>query len=279
MSSYPNAEALISDAALRIDQFGLEYGILIVEGPDDKRFFCTRTHHRQQVIASGGRRMLLSAHAYAARREIDGIAFLTDCDYEVALGTLTPSWDLIITHHADIEADLLDLGGFEQLVLQVVPAALNDERELTRITHAARQRAVALADVLGRIRRVAKQEGFVIDADIRHHKYRKQDSDEIDEKKLTRAVFQAATDPTLELGEFEQRVMQIDQSYNNCNGHDLVAALHHVLRDDFGVRGQSVEHMEHLLRTGISAKSFVELDVVIRLKTWEQRTGRQIIAA
>jgi len=63
MPSYPSAEALISDAALRLDQFGSDYGVLIVEGPDDKRFLCSRTCYRQQVIAAGGRRMLVSIQA------------------------------------------------------------------------------------------------------------------------------------------------------------------------------------------------------------------------
>lgn len=277
MSLYPSAEALIADAILRLDQFGSNYGILIVEGPDDKRFMCARTRYRQQVIAAGGRRMLLSAHAASVARGLNGIVFLTDCDYEVTLGNLSPSRGLIITRHADIEADLLDAGGFERLIIQVVAAALDNEEELARITAAARQRSVALADVLGRIRQVAKSEGFRVSTDIRHHKYRLSGSADVDEKRLIRAVYQASSEPTLQFDVFAEYVTCIEQSYDNCNGHDLVAALHHVLRDDFGVRNQSPDQLETLLRASVPEKDFFELDFVARLMRWEERNGCRII--
>jgi len=278
MPLYPSAEALISDAALRLDQFGSDYGVLIVEGPDDKRFLCSRTCYRQQVIAAGGRRMLLAAHAVPVIRELNGIVFLTDCDYEVTLGNLSPSEGLIITRHADIEADLLDAGGFKRLILQVVATALDNEEELTRITAAARQRSIALADVLGRTRQVAKSEGFKIDTgSIRHHKYRLPGSADVDEKKLIRAVYQASREPTLPFDIFAERVISIGPSYDNCNGHDLIAALNHVLRDDFGVRGQSPDQLETLLRATIPETAFLALDFVARLQQWEERNVRRII--
>lgn len=278
MPLYPNADALISDAMLRIDQFGAHAGVLVVEGPDDKRFFCAKAQHRQQVLAAGGRRLLLSAHISAVQRSIEAIAFLTDCDYEVALGTMSPSWNLIITRHADLEADLLGAEGFERLVGLLVPSALDDDDELARVSTAAQERAVALADILGRIRQVAKAVGFKVSTDIRHHKYRTQNSAELDVTKLLRAVFQSSEDCMLQYAEFEERVKAIPPSYDNCNGHDLVAALHHVLRQDFSVRDQSPEQLEVLLRTSVPEKTFLGLEVVDRLKQWERRVGRRILA-
>src|SRR5262249_53384905 len=159
---YPSAEALLADAELRLDRFGPKHGVLIVEGPNDKRLLCTRAINRQQIMTAGGRRLLLSAHSLAVARKFDGALFLTDCDYEVVLGSLRPAPSLVITKHADVEADLLDAGGLQELVLQLVPAALNDDADLNRITEAVRERSVVLAELLGRIRQVAKSEGFPI---------------------------------------------------------------------------------------------------------------------
>jgi hypothetical protein len=278
MALYPSAEALLADVALRLDQFGLRDGILVVEGPDDKRLLCTRTRHRQQVLASGGRRLLLSAHSLAVAHKTEGVVFLTDCDYEVKLGTLSPTFDLIVTKHADLECDLLDEGGFTGIVLQIVPAALNSDEDLARISLSAQDRAVAVAEVLGRIRQVAKAAGFPVDTEIRHHKYRRKDTADVDERKLVRAVVQASPECPLRPEEMEERVHEIPRGYDNCNGHDLISALNHVLRDDFGVRDQTPESMQLLLRAGVSEKMFAQLDFVVRLKKWQDRVSRKILA-
>jgi len=111
MPFYPSAEALLSDAQLRIDQFGGGKGVLVVEGPTDKRLLSRLTVHRQQVLAAGGRRLLLRAHTVASETGVTDIAFVTDCDYEVSLGSLIPgSPSLFITTNADVEADLVSLG-------------------------------------------------------------------------------------------------------------------------------------------------------------------------
>ncbi len=275
MPAYPSATALLADAALRLDRFGQSRGVLVVEGPDDKRLLCDRSYSRQQVLVTGGRRLLLSAHSLLTTEKLSGILFLTDCDYEVPSGTLSPSQDLIITRHADVEADLLDVGGFEAVVLHLVPAALNEEDDLLRISSEVRERSIALAEPLGRIRRIAKSEAVEIDTDIRHHRYRKTNAVEVDEERLTRAIWQAS-DFALPLQEFKERVDALDRSYNNCNGHDLVAACNHVLREDFGVRDQTSATIAMLLRTVIPERKFARLDFMDRIRRWEERTGRKI---
>lgn len=279
MPTYPSAEALLADAELRLDKFGRSLGILVVEGPDDKRFWCGRTSHRQQVIATGGRRLLLSARLVASARKEDDIVFLTDCDYEVTLGALSPDPSLLITTYSDLEADLLDLGGFEELVVNLVPSALNDDDELTRITLAIKERAIALAEPLGRIRLVAKRAGFQIDTGVRHQKYRRDGTSEVDVTKLTRVVVQNSPDCVMSAEEMYESVQSFEPHYKYCNGHDLVAAVAHVLRTDFGVREQTPESVALLLRTGIPADKIAQLDIVTRIRRWETRTGRKILTS
>jgi len=267
--SYPSAEALLSDALLRRDRFGSAFGILIVEGPDDKRLFADRTVQRQQVIAAGGRRLLLASHTAALSKKYDWLIAVTDCDYDVSMGLLRPEPGLIVTEHADLEADLLACGGWERLVMQLIPAALEDDDEFDLIVAAVMARTVAIADVLGRYRRVARDVSFVADTEIRHTKYRRAGTDQVDEERLLRALWQSSEDCTLDLKEFSERIGAIRADYNNCNGHDLVRALLHVLREDYGVRGVTADNLEDLLRHGVSKEEFETWSVIARIRQWE----------
>jgi hypothetical protein len=267
--AYPSAEALLSDALLRRDRFGTTFGVLVVEGPDDKRLFGERTLRRQQVIAAGGRRLLLASHSAALAKKYAWVIFVADCDYDIAMKTLRPAHGLIITEHADLESDLLSNGGWERLVAQLVPAALDDDERLDEIITAVMARTVALADALGRYRRVARELGIVANTDIRHTRYRRSGTDHVDEERLVRSLWQSSEECPLDLGDFAQRIGSIPPDYNNCNGHDLVKALHHVLREDYGVRGLTAENLEHLLRHGVSKETFDSWSVTERIRRWE----------
>lgn len=277
MPAYPSAEALLSDALLRRDRFGASFGVLIVEGPDDKRLFSERTLRRQQVIAAGGRRLLLASHSAALAKKYSAVVFVADCDYDVVMNMLRPSHELIITEHADLESDLLADGGWERLVAQLVPAALDDDDRLAEIVAAVMARTVVLAEMLGRYRRVSRELGIVANTDIRHTRYRRSGTDQIDEDRLLRSLWQSSEECTLDLGEFSDRIRSIESDYNNCNGHDLVKALHHVLREDFGVRGLTAENLEDLLRHGVNQEAFENWSVTKRIRRWEREVEVRLL--
>src|SRR4051794_32970239 len=108
MPEYPSASALLEDIDLRLKKLPANRGALVVEGFDDKRLFKPLVLSGGQVVVSGGRRLLLAAHAMAGD-DLKRILFLTDCVFEVGLGRLRPATSLVITKNADVEADLLDL--------------------------------------------------------------------------------------------------------------------------------------------------------------------------
>lgn len=279
MPAYPSAEALLSDALLRRDRFGLTSGVLVVEGPDDKRLFAERTLRRQQVIAAGGRRLLLASHTVAVTRNYHWLVAVTDCDYDVAMKLLRPEPGLIITEHADVESDLLAEGGWERLVAQLVPAALDDDETLNEIAVAVMARTVAFADVVGRYRRVAREVGFTAETDIRHTRYRRAGTEQVDEERLLRSLWQSSEECTLDLNEFSERISSIRSDYDNCNGHDLVKALQHVLREDYGIRGVTAENLEDFLRYGVSKEAFEAWSVTERIRRWEQENNLTLLKA
>lgn len=279
MPTYPSAEALIADARLRQERFGAKTAILVVEGPDDKRLFGDRTLKRQQVIAAGGRKLLLASHEYARENQLKSIAFLADCDYDIPLGIIRPSESLIITEHTDLEADLLHYGGWERLVSELVPAALDDDDRLSQIVANAMSRTVAITDVIGRYRRVARDLAFKAEYEkIRYTKFRKPGTSQVDEDKLIRTLWQNSVDCPIGLSDLAARVQSIPADYDNCNGHDLVSALNHVLREDYGVRNQTPSTLETLLRHGTPKNSFDQWTVVRRLRKWETNNDVCLLA-
>ncbi|WP_157930975.1 toprim domain-containing protein [Mycobacteroides abscessus] len=277
MPTYPSSEALLQDAELRIDRYGADHGIIVVEGPDDKRLLCTKTVHQGQIITTGGKVFLLEAHRVAAERKIDSVVFLTDCDYEVGHGELSAQLNLIISKNADIESDLLENGGFKRLVVELVAAALDSEEAAESIAREVEDRSVAIAEVIGRLRIVARTHGFEIDTDIKYRKYRQRHTATVDEEKLIRTVIQGSPDCAMKSEEVKEIVSKLPRHYHNCNGHDLVAATNHVLRDDYGVRNETPESLERLLRTSTPKSVFEELDVARYLRRWEQQHKRKIL--
>lgn len=277
MPNYPSANSLLQDAKLRLDKFGSDFGVLVVEGPDDKRLLHTHVHRREQIVIAGGRRLLMSAHGLTCERGDTRIVFLTDCDYETTLGTLKPELNLIVTEHADIESDLLAEDGFERMVLELVAEAIDSEEKYNSIVNAVRERSIAIAEIIGRARYVAKTDGFPLNLDeLRHRKFRKANTSEIDQSQLIRVIAQRSDACPLQPDALEKRVDAIPAGYNNCNGHDMIAALSHVLKDDFGVEHQTPESLAKLLRVS-SSNSFGNLRIAKYIRKWEKSTGRSIL--
>jgi hypothetical protein len=203
--------------------------------------------------------------------------FLIDCDYDVLLKLVSPSPNLVITEHADLEADLLAAGGWERLVSDLVPAALEDDDRLNEIVYAVVSRTVALADVLGRYRIVARKLAFRAETAVRHRRYRVPGSSEIDESRMIRSLWQSSAECPISEDTLRQQMGAIGPDYNNCNGHDLVSALNHVLREDFGVREQSADHLSTQLRLGVVWPVFESLAITQRVRGWETLNGLSIL--
>ncbi|MEU7696497.1 hypothetical protein [Microbispora hainanensis] len=251
--------------------------MLVVEGPHDKRVFLDRTLARQQVIVSGGRKLLLAAHQVAQQKNVDRLLFLADCDYDIPLKLLTPAKGMVITEHADLEADLLACGGWNRLISILIPETLDDDDRFEEIVSQVIFRTTALAEVVGRYRRVARVHAFKAETDVRYGKYRTS-KDNVDEDKLARALWQNSSDCPLNFADLVAKMNDIDRTYDNCNGHDLVAALSHVLREDFGLRGHDAESLETLLRSSISDRDFAKWSAVQRIHRWEQENGFVLLA-
>ncbi len=271
MPEYPHAQALLDDARLRLDSLGPSRGILVVEGPDDKRVFSAHVLSSTQIVVSGGRTLLLAAHQVASQNDLTKIVFLTDCDFEVSLGTLRPTPSLVITTHADVEADLLELGAFRSLAVELVPAALRSDEDADAVAETLRHRAMEFATTLGQLRQIAKLRSTKIELGDLKYKRVRDAARNVNKRLLITKVGQQFSYCGLPILRFIAEVESMPASYSQCSGHDLVNALHFILREDYGI---SIERRDlaRSLRM-VSLNALDDWDVVHRLRKWEDAKG------
>jgi len=263
---------------LRNSGLGPRCGILIVEGPDDKRLFRLHGVPSAKIVPAGGRTLLLSAHAKATPDDLAACIFLTDCDYEVALGTVAPSRGLIITRNADVESDLVALGVLEPVVIELVPAALESDDRASQIVSLVLERSQEFAQTLGQMRFVARPRGIDLGLDQRELRYGRLRGKgfSVNRGRLIDVVFNNALNRNLSRAQFIELVDAAPSGYMMCNGKDLLRAANFVLREDFRVQGVTYEQLQRLVRA--SADSFLEQwDVVRRIRRWENDSGCVIL--
>jgi len=275
---YTSPHVLLGEMRIRLDAMGAAFAGLFVEGPDDKRLLLPEFDYSGQIVPCGGQPHLLAVLAVASDADRQRMAFLVDCDYEVTLGNLSPQPGLVISKNVDIEADLLEAGLFDAVAVEFVPAALANEHDRERISATLRDRAVEFARILGQVRQVAKQAAVKIDtSDIKYRRCRIPKTTEVDVPGFIQRLGQQLDFVGLDRSQFESAVLAANCGYKYCNGHDLVYALHFILREDYRVdvtRGT----LESFMR-GAAGRVFDSLDAVQRLRAWEREKSRILFAS
>ncbi len=265
------------DAELRADGLGPAKGVLVVEGPDDKRVFARHVLDPAQILPAGGRKLLVSAHEKANNSQRAKIVFLTDCDYEIRYGSLRGAPDLIITTFTDMESDLLSLGLIESLVLEYVPRALESRETCQSITTRLRARAQQIALPLGRLRMIAKPLGIPLNLDdVKIARYWDPKSGSMNYERLVNAMHTKVSD-VISFSEWGQLSSNAPQDIGMCHGKDLVKALSFLLKTEYRVEGITTDSVARVLRTSLSQQHLTSWDVVRRIKIWQTINRRFVL--
>lgn len=278
MPSYISAEVLLAEARLRLDALGSGSGIIVVEGPDDKRLFYSRTVSPAQIMPTGGRTLLLAAFRAAKDADRERMIFVTDCDYAVRAGELSGGHGLVITAGTDVESDLLSLGLLSRIVTEIVPSAL-PTNQVDRIAAQALQLATTLALPLGRVRMAARPLGVDLELEeLDFSKYWIRRAGQFDETKLLRVTgdkLRAAGHKNLD---WIDRVRSTPSDSGMCHGKDLISAIRTVLIKDHGVDQKvSTDVLSVMLRLVVDDSRFEEWPVVKRIRKWEAATGSSVL--
>ncbi len=277
MPNYVSADALLADARLRLDALGADVGILVVEGPDDKRLFYGRALNPAQVLPTGGRGLLLASYEAASTADLNRILFITDCDYAVRAGELTGGHGLVITSGTDVESDLLALGLLPKIVTEIVPSALPANR-VEYIANDALKLATALALPVGRVRMAARPLGVDLEFDqLDFSKYWRRGRSNLNVDKLMQVTGARlrASGCNADLGEL---VRKMPSDNGMCHGKDLLSALRTVLIQEHRVDNKvTADLLGVMLRLVLDDVRFEQWKVVERIRAWEAKTSANIL--
>ena len=158
MSKYGNRETLLAEADLKADLLDEHLGVAFIEGEDDRRCLAGRFIPHEQLVVTDGKRMLLEAYRAYERTQGVRYVFITDCDYDVPAGELRPQSALIVTRNPSLETDLVDIGLLAQIVEEFIPRGKWRGGSAVATLQYVTQESVALAEGLGRLRCVAREE-------------------------------------------------------------------------------------------------------------------------
>jgi hypothetical protein len=276
------AESLLQDARLQVEALGEGHGVMIVEGDADKRLLAPRWTSVSNVVVATNKTLVMGAHAGMLEKDRGRLVCLVDCDDDVARGTLRGAPDLIITTHADMEADLVAQGAIRNVVAQVVPGALNSEQRLDDITNAVIDRSRACVIPLGRLRRAARVTGIALEFqpwDFDYESVRTRGTAEVDEALLRAELQRRAGLTAQQMARIERNVPAIRSDYAVCNGKDIIAACASVLKTDYRVPRRRLDNLDDLVRLGLGQAEFDDWDVVRRVRRWEVEHGIRVLSS
>jgi hypothetical protein len=280
MSNYVSHEALLADLRLRMDGSPPNVGLLIVEGPDDKRIFIRHAHAPALIVPAGGRRTLLKAYESADEQDRAKLLFLTDCDYEVRRGSLRANGrqGLVITEKTDVESDLIDLGLLEPVVADIVAAALNPARA-EQIVDRCLGEATQFALPLGRARMAAQPLGVALHlGDINFSRHWDNKNQTVDVEKLMRTIYARLGEIGVSLDDWLKLVDETPDDLDMCHGKDLVRAFYWSLKQRHTLPADiSPLAIQRLMRFSLWKRDLERWSVGRRIREWEEATGRRIL--
>ena len=283
MPFYVNAQALLSDVRLRLDALGERSSALVVEGNDDKRLFYSHIAVDVDIVPAGGKKLLRSALQSILEQDKGRMLFLTDCDYDVAAGTLHGGPDVVITATCDVESDLINLGILEKLAVEVVPLRSIEAKDgAARIAAEIQSHAELIALALGRIRMAAQPLGVDLELeDIDLNKYWDRKRGRFLSDKLDQVIWERLTKETnISREDWEERVNQSPSDLLLCHGKDLLKAVQLFFRILYKMDNKiTVDMLNIMMRLAMDQPQFERWKVVQRIRQWESRYGRVLLTS
>lgn len=284
MSHY-TPRSLLEEARFRLDVLPADLGVAIVEGEEDKSLIARFAARPEQIIACGGKEVLTQACIASRTDTCDGVVFLRDCDYDVSTGVLDlrsedlPAGVLILSQQSDVEIDLIAMGRLRDVVCTFRPSALESDETLAGFVEDVLQRSIGIAEPIGRLRFANTKhqlglcfEGLSVPKVARGGTTSLLDLIESRSHEAMRAR-------GLRRGDLSRLLDEAPSGLAVCNGHDLISAIAYTLRNVFSVKGQRPEHIGASLRLALRESDLQTWEVGKRIRAWEERIGRRILAS
>jgi hypothetical protein len=258
---------------------------LLVEGPDDERFWLPRVNPRTcQVRPMKGRKAALDQLALARREARPGLVAVLDADFDRLEGVLAEYPDVVWTDLHDLEGIFIASPALEKVLAETASRAKlrsADGEDGAWVRDALLARAVPI----GRLRwHSAKQRldlifrkrepegGFKY---IDYGAFCRRTTWEMDARALVQEVLDFSQRPQLDVDTLIAGMAALPEvdRWQLCVGHDMVGLLAVGLRTKLGNRNLRIEELQERLRLAFETGHLEATSMYRALREWEARNA------
>lgn len=255
---------------------------LIVEGPDDGRFYRRFLDPRQcHLVVAHGKDILVSAVGLLDAEGFSGVLGLADADFDVLEGTAPPSPNIVHGDCHDLEAMLVRSPALDA-VLHEFAAAEKLAAFEGQFGASVRKWLLETARCLGYLRWHSRKNNLNLRFDgLRFSKFVHKKGLRIDVAALVTEVrnhSQKLSIPQSELVAASWPAGANHDLWQVCCGHDMVELLTFALRGGLGSQQNlQPEQVARSLRLAYGIQDFCGSGTYASINEWETKTGFRVL--
>lgn len=248
---------------------------LLVEGPDDSRFFRPRIDSSCEIVICGGKLNVLGALARLDQRSLPGMVAVVDGDLDALTGRMITRQNCFVLDAHDLECMLLRSPALDSV--------LAEYGEPSRI-QAFEIRGLSVRDALlhrglpfGRLRWAADCRGWSLKVDSLRARFVDGRGWTVNQTGLIEAVSQ---DGSISAEILQDTLAELPSAdpWSICHGHDLLDILVVGLKGVLGST-KSVDHHQiaRVLRQAMDSVDFASTAIHQQLRDWEQENQPYVV--
>lgn len=251
-----------------------ERSYLLVEGPDDSKFWHSRVSHEYcEIVITEGKPNLVGAIGNLDAREFVGALGIIDDEGDSLENKVKLSTNLITTDAHDLECMLLKSSALERGVLAELGNKSKIEAFQNASSQSVRDRLLENGLAFGRLRWLSKRKAWELSFDIlKPERFMDNEAWLVDIENLVRLAATLGTHASAEeIGDMIKALPDADP-WLVCQGHDLLdilrLGLQNVLGEMKASHGRS--HLAALLRAAFQDVHFAVTQLYQNIRAWEQ---------
>ncbi len=278
MKQYLTADDIVAEVEMVRTQF--KGTVLLLEGDTDCRLLDQLIDSPLcRTLPGHGKQRVLEAVSKLEAVNFKGILAIVDSDFWRVLGRHSPSPNVIMTDHHDLEIMLLRSRAIDKVLSEFssdnkVATYLN-ERDNDDLVSALLEASLPLAVlrfISIRDSLSLKFEGVEIES------YTNLKTLDVDFPSILSRVLQITGDPSIDISALNEEIktaLKRDHDLDQmCNGHDAVGLLSHGLRRALGSCSAAVasaDNVGRMLRMAFELRDLQETTLYLEVRAWEAR--------